>query len=239
MKAAAPPTDAPVFWTLRRGLSSLVDAVAADLDRLAVKVETERAVQSLDELDGDRVVLATPAFETARLLRPSAPIAAEMATMVDYSSVALVTLTLPGDAFGTTFAGSGFLVPRREGRLLTACTVLTSKWGHLDTKDDVVVRLSAGKRGDERAMTLDDDELVRRLRVELALATGVRSEPTSVRVVRWPKSFPQYDVGHVDRVTRLRSRLPRNVVVAGAAFDGVGIPACIASGNRAAALLLS
>ena len=229
----APPSDLPVFWTVAGGLASLVDAVADDLRGRGVAIELSSPVGSLGDVTGP-VVLAAPASETAAMLHDVAPEAASVAQSIEYASVVLVTLVLPRDAFPAGFDGSGFLVPRVERRLLTACTVVTSKWSHLDTGADVVVRLSAGKRGDTRAMDLDDDELVRRLRIELALATGVRADPMWVRVVRHPDSFPQYDVGHVARVARLRGALPEGVAVAGAAYDGVGIPACIASGERAA-----
>lgn len=233
--AAPPPSDLPVFWTVRTGLASFVEAVAADLRRRGVEIVTVAEVTDIGPFVDGGVILAVPAFAAAPLLSGAA---ASIAAGIDYASVALVTLTLPRDAFANGFDGSGFLVPRVEGRLLTACTVMTSKWKHLDTGNDVVVRLSAGKRGDTRAMELDDDTLVARLRTDFADATGVTAEPTRVRVVRYPNSFPQYDVGHVGRVAALRAALPDGVAVAGAAYDGVGIPACIASGQKAAEMML-
>jgi oxygen-dependent protoporphyrinogen oxidase len=135
--------------------------------------------------------------------------------------------------------GSGFLVPRSEGRLMTACSWGSSKWPHWAGPDRVVLRISAGRSDDGRAMTLDDDELAGRLHAEAAEVLGIGSEPDEVVVARWPRSFPQYAVGHLDRVARVERALPANVALAGAAYRGVGLPACIASGRTAVERLAS
>lgn len=100
----------------------------------------------------------------------------------------------------------------------------------------MVLRISAGRAGDVRAESLDDDALVTRLRLELALALGIEVRPSEVRVTRWPRAFPQYAPGHLQQVAAVEAELSRSlpgVALAGAALSGVGIPACIASGRRA------
>ena len=135
--------------------------------------------------------------------------------------------------------GSGFLVPRPEGRLLTACSWASNKWRHLDRGDQVVVRLSAGRMGDDRAAALDDDELVARLGAELGQVLGQDVAPTDVHVARWPRGFPQYRPGHLARMDEVRAGLPAGLALAGAALGGVGLPACIGSGRAAAASVVA
>jgi oxygen-dependent protoporphyrinogen oxidase len=132
------------------------------------------------------------------------------------------------------------LVPRVDGRLLTACTWSTSKWPALAESGMVMLRASAGRDGDERAMDMDDAEVVRRVGDELAEALGVGGRPKDALVTRWARGFPQYDVGHQARVAGIDAALAADapgVLVAGAAYRGLGIAACVEQARRAAALL--
>ena len=221
----------PVFLTVGGGLRRLVDTLRARLTR--TEVRTGAPVASLDQLDGDATVLAVPAFAGAALLEERAPDAARALAEIDYASVVLTVLAYPAEAVTRPVDGSGFLVPRREGRLTTACSVASRKWPHWAREGEVLLRVSAGRAGDDRAMALDDDELVDRLHGELAGVLGLTAAPTWSQVARWPRSFPQYAVGHLDVVDRIEAALPADMAVAGAAYRGVGLPACVASARRA------
>jgi oxygen-dependent protoporphyrinogen oxidase len=192
-------------------------------------------------LETEGVVLAVDAPEAARLLRPLAPAAASLLAEIDYSSVAVVTMRLPAGAIGATLRGTGFLVPRTSslgGRdaLITGCTYLARKWPHLARPGDELLRVSAGRSGDERHRDLDDEELAAASLDDLAAILEVREQPDEVRVTRWDQAFPQYRVGHLIRVATVEKSVAAlgAVAVAGAAYRGVGIPACIASGRTAA-----
>jgi oxygen-dependent protoporphyrinogen oxidase len=124
--------------------------------------------------------------------------------------------------------------------LATACTWLSSKWPELHRAGEVLVRVSAGRFGDRRPAELSDDELVARVVEELTPVVGLRAGPLEAVLTRWPESFPQYGVGHLDTVAAMEAaaaRLP-GLALAGAAMRGVGIPACIASARHAAASVL-
>lgn len=254
-RAAAPvPADgtpAPVFYTLRGGLGRLIEALVdhlrdADLrtstpvtglepsgDGYVVLTEDDR-----HEVDG--VVAAAPAFVSTGLLGGVSPSAAATLATIEYSSVALVALAYPDDAAARPLDASGFLVPRSEGLFMTACSWASTKWPHLARPGQFVLRASAGRYGDDRATGMDDDTLVEAIRADLATTMGLTAEPTEVRVTRWPRSFPQYTPGHLDRVDAIDTALDADapgVVVAGAALRGVGIPACINSGRQAATRL--
>ncbi|MBW3667975.1 MAG: protoporphyrinogen oxidase [Actinobacteria bacterium] len=226
----------PVFLTPRDGLSALVGRLVERLQAAGAAVHTGAAVDSLDDVDG-AVVLAVPAGQVAGLLRRRAPDAADELAAIRYASVALTTFTYPVDAVPRREA-SGFLVPRRSGRLITAASFATTKWPHWSLPGQVVLRVSAGRAGDERALRLDDDTLVARLHEELVELAGVGGGPVTARVHRWVDGFPQYAVGHLDRVARIERALPAGVALAGAAYRGLGIPACIQQGRAAAAHLV-
>jgi oxygen-dependent protoporphyrinogen oxidase len=156
---------------------------------------------------------------------------------VHTASVALVSLAYQAEG-QPAWEGSGFLVPRGARRLVTAASWVGQKWPHLDVPGRILVRASAGRVDDTRIADLTDDELATAVHADVASAMGLRGTPVEIRVNRFPDSFPQYDVGHLDRVERLERRLAVDaptVALAGAALRGVGLATCIAGGRGAAA----
>jgi protoporphyrinogen/coproporphyrinogen III oxidase len=192
------------------------------------------------ELEADAVVLAAPAPETARLLAPLDSPAAAVLAAVPYASVALATFVFPASAVGRPLDGTGFLVPATEGWLTTACTWTTTKWPHLRSHGDVIVRVSTGRYGDDRPGALDDTALVSAVLDELRPVLELSAPPSAQAVTRWPDAFPQYTLGHLERLELAETRAAAlgSVALAGAACRGVGIPACIGSGRRAARRVL-
>ncbi|HSS11956.1 MAG TPA: FAD-dependent oxidoreductase, partial [Acidimicrobiales bacterium] len=191
----------------------------------------------------DGVVLAVPGRAAADLLdSPGCAEAAAGLKAIQTASVVLATLAYPAGELAIPGDASGFLVPRGEGRLMTACSFGSNKWPHWSEPTIAILRVSAGRAGDDRPSALDDESLVERLQQEVASALGTTAAPTAWRVNRWPGSFPQYTVNHLERVAAIEASLGRalpQVVLAGASYRGSGIPACIASGRRAAASLLA
>ncbi|MDP9386727.1 MAG: protoporphyrinogen oxidase, partial [Actinomycetota bacterium] len=226
---------APLFASVRPGLGRLVERLEEALRARGVALRLGAPVSRLP--DARAVVLATPAPAAAGLVEPASPDAAAGLRAIDYASVALAVLVYPAAALARRLDGTGFLVPASEGRLLTACSFGSSKWPHWAEPGEVVLRASAGRWGDERALGLADTELTERLHGELVAALGLREEPRAVRVARWPAAFPQYRPGHLERVAGVEAALARDlpgVELAGAGYRGVGIAACIAQGRAAA-----
>jgi oxygen-dependent protoporphyrinogen oxidase len=247
-RAARPRSlpEGPVFAGLSGGLGTLPAAVAAasgaevrtgttvrrlSRTRTGWRLETGSAAEP-GTLEVDAVVLAVPAAPAARLLRDVAPTAAAEVATLDYASVGIVTLVLDGPSPGT---GSGYLVPAVEGRTTKAVTFASRKWAHLPDRP-AVVRASVGRHGEEADLQRDDAELVALVQAELSEAAGTLPRLVDARVTRWGGALPQYAVGHLDRVVRVRAAIARQpgLAVAGAAYDGVGVPACIRSGRAAA-----
>ena len=225
------------------GLGSLVDALARSVGDI---VRTNAPVTAISGEPGAWlvttphgryraavIILVTPADVTARLLQPIQPAAAELA-QVPYASVGVVTLAYGHDAVDGWPTSSGFLVPASSGRLVTACSWLSVKWPHTTDAGTLLLRCSVGRSDDERWLGLDDDRLVEAVRGELAELAGLRGAPLETRVRRWPRALPQYRVGHVASIARVRQALGPTVLLAGAAFGGIGVTTCIAQGRAAA-----
>ncbi len=305
--AGAPPAAAPgpVFQSVRGGAHRIVDAL---LRALGESVHLDARVTALrrgprragrqgwilstpqGEVAADGVIVAAPAFETARLIGPLAPEAAGTLAAVTYSDVALATFVVPAEGVLHPLDGSGFLVPRSEGLLMTACSWSSSKWSHYRRPGLAVLRVSAGRSDDTRWLQLEPRDLAVALAEELALAgivsdlstvalrpTGTTpvteqdawSEPDAwpettfaarlgaragtrsgaaaasggtvcVRITPWRRSLPQYLPGHLDRVAEVDSQLAEaapGVIATGAAFRGLGLPACVRQARSAAAAL--
>lgn len=242
MASAPPPAPSPIFVSLRGGMSRLVTRLEESLRDRGARIKLGHQADSADLVAASEeggVIVTTPAPAAAALLAGASPETATELAAVAHASVALVVLTYAADAFpsGSPPPGSGFLVPQAERRLMTACSFGSSKWPHWANEGEVVLRVSAGRWGDDRAVRFDDERLVGRLQRELVEALDLRDGPLASHVRRWPQAFPQYGAGHLDRVARIEAALARDlphVLVAGAAYRGVGIPACIAQGRAAA-----
>src|SRR4051794_30645628 len=260
MRAAAAATatasDVPVFAGLVGGLAQLPEAVAAGLD-----VRTGRTVRELTRtaddgwrlvlgstrdaelLRADAVVLATPARATSRLLADLVPAAARELARMEYASMAIVTLAFRARDLPAT-EGSGFLVPPVDRRTVKAATYSFAKWDWVreaGTRDDVLVmRCSIGRHREEAVLQRSDEELVEASLEDLADAIGLSVRPVDSHVQRWGGALPQYAVGHLDRVAAIRRSVAAQpgLAVCGAAYEGLGLPACIASGRRAATRVL-
>lgn len=234
------PDAGPVFQTPLDGMGAFAAALARQSGAEIVLGTPVRTVESQGDgwrVDGaafDAVVLALPAAPTAKLLAPLGIEAPE----VPYASVAIATLVFPS---GTELpAGSGLLVPPSSGRAMKAATFLSQKWPHLAPRaDGPIVRISAGRYGDVRDLQRPDVELIGVLAADFSAATGVLARPVESSLRRWGGGLPQYRPGHLDRVAALRRALPRGLAVAGAAWDGVGVPAVLRSGSLAAEAALA
>ncbi len=265
-------TPAPVFGSFEVGMGRLVEALTACLDqcvlRLGAPVRAIRRPQitgtrfavdigsAVDggpktgeskTLDADAVIVAAPAHCAAQML-PDAPDATAALGLIDYASVAVVTLSVRADAVEAP-TQAGFLVTRNTGWLTTACSYGSAKWPHWSgghSKTDaasIILRVSVGRDDDDRHTHLDDTALLGAVLAELSSLPALRhlSEPGTVhawRISRWEQSLPQYRPGHSHLVDCIEEALTRElpgVFVTGAAYRGLGIPACIRQGNEAAA----
>lgn len=253
---ARDPEAPPMFWAVDGGMQRIADTLVTHMSERHVDLRADAAVTKLErngagwslatasgEVAVDAVVLAVPASVAAGLLRPHDADAAGLLDAIDAASVALISFRVPADALPGPLEGTGFLVPRRSPRpggseswAVTACTYLCHKWPHLSVDGEVLLRTSVGRYADRRFEEWDDEELARRAWKELSELMALEGAPLESMVTRFPGSFPQYRVHHLNRASGIEAAAARlgGVAVAGAAYRGVGIPACIGSGRAAA-----
>lgn len=257
------PDPGPVFAGLRGGVSRLAEALRDQLTKAGVVVRTGACVQELERVDGAgwhlhlgpagrgevvparAVVLAVPAPATSRLLAGAAPSASTALGGVQVASTALVTALLDDGALDGVTEGvtegevSGVLVPPVEERLVKAMTFSSRKWGWVREaaggRD--VLRLSVGRAGEVTALQRSDGDLCATALADAEGLLGRPLPPADVSVTRWGGALPQYGVGHLDLVDEVLAEVAEQpgLAVTGAVYRGVGVPACIAGADAAAA----
>jgi len=233
---------APVgFLGLRGGMGRLVEALAADLAGVEVRMGAE--VLGLEDVRGaftvrtaegpveaDAVVLAVPAPADRSLLSSLRPAGGPFPE-VPFSSSTVVHLRYPEGVLGRPLDAAGWVAASGEPGAVSACSWVTAKWPHLEERGPHLRAVVTGAAASENA-------LEERVVDEVGTVMGAAARPEVVRVHRWERALPSYPVGHRRRVRSLRAALPPGVALAGASYDGVGIPDCVASGEEAARGLL-
>jgi protoporphyrinogen/coproporphyrinogen III oxidase len=245
----------PVFAGVVGGINRLIGALEKDLTARGVEIRRKLAVRRITQaadgytleagpvpeptyLTADAVIVAVPAAPAARMLAEVVPAAATELATIEYASMAIVTLAVRKRDWPGIATGSGFLVPSVEGRTIKASTYSFAKWQwSADAGGDLaVLRCSVGRLGEEYVLQRSDEELAAYAAADLREAIGLDAKVVGSLVTRWGGGLPQYAVGHLDRIDRVEAAVAEQpgLAVCGAAYRGVGIAACVASGGQAA-----
>lgn len=247
-----------MFLTFRRGLSSLVERLTERLAEAGAVLAAGEAATAIEpapdgrgyivRTDGGRairadgVVAAAPAFTAAEWTGDLPELRALCG--IPYVSVANAALAYREEdvrrSVGRAWEGTGFLVPRREGRLITACTWTSVKWLHAAPAGKMLLRAYIGRQGMEAAVEWSDERLLQGIREDLRQIAGLDAEPLFAEVSRMRRSMPQYPPGHMERLAEARRALASQrpgLVLCGAGYDGVGVPDCVRQGREAAQVL--
>ncbi|HJW21156.1 MAG TPA: protoporphyrinogen oxidase [Candidatus Limnocylindrales bacterium] len=241
------------FVALRGGIGQLTETLAeAVLAMPSVEVRLSTPVVSLATsahgvevsldgspgLRGDGAIVATPAGVAASLLENDAPAAAAPIRAIPHGSTAVVTLAYPPEHVPANLDGHGFLVADGEPLTIHACTLSSRKWADRAPEGWLLARAFVGDGAAAASWT--DAELVAAAARDLGATLGLRGTPAFTRVARYRGAMPHYTVGHLDRVAAATTALAESpqVVLAGGAYRGVGLPDCIAQGRAAAGHLV-
>jgi len=239
----------PIFLRPSEGVPSLpralVDAVGPGRVRTgspvtAVEAEGTRYVVRAGELEvsANAVVIATPAFTASRLVSDVASAASAPLMEIPYVSTGVVHLVYVEGTADALPQATGFVVPRGKAPM-TAATFLSRKWPEPSFGTRAVVRCFVGAAGFEDVLDAPDSDIVDAVCRHLAAALPLPSRPVASAVVRWPRSMPQYEVGHLERVAAIEASLPPGIFVAGNAYHGVGVADAVRGANDVAERVLA
>jgi oxygen-dependent protoporphyrinogen oxidase len=234
---------------LRAGGLQMLEAAACGLQRRpdgGWRVELRGAAERRESIPGPRVieaaavVLAVRASVAVELVRDLDPRLAAALAAIEYAGSAIVSLGFARDAVAHPLDAAGLVIPRCERRRILAVSFSSAKFPGRAPAGHVLLRTFVGGALDPEAASWEDDRLLARVLAELRPLLGVTGEPRLVQIDRWHGAMPQYTVGHVGRLARIRDLVAahRGLTLAGAAYEGVGIPQVIASGQAAAAAIV-
>jgi len=225
--------------TLKGGLGQLIEALRPSADVIHANVDAVeqtsagfRVRSDGDWLETEHLVLATPAYDGARLLDRLQPELSALLAGIPYTTSITLALGYQKATFDHPLNGHGFLVPKKERKYIFGCTWVGNKFDYRVPDDKVVLRCFLG--GD--AMPLSDSAIVEAARTEIRSIMGLEAEPIFHNIARWPNSMAQYTVGHEKRVARIEEivgGIP-GLYLAGNAYHGIGIPDCVRMGQEAA-----
>jgi oxygen-dependent protoporphyrinogen oxidase len=242
----------PVFAAPTAGMAALVEHTLSGLlagpegsftlttGRPVTRVERDGERWRVDDMVVDGVLVATPARAAATMLASAAPDAVAGLATIGTAGVVMVTLAVPADEWPAVAHGrSGYLVPKSVQRTVTAVSFGSQKWAHWTPGDSsVILRVSLGRDGLD-VMHLDDDAILAAVVDEVGSHLGTDLRPIRSRITRWPAAFAQYRPHHHRLVSGIDAALPDGVVLAGASYRGIGIPACVSDAERAAGMLVA
>lgn len=247
--AAAPSSKEKskgVFLTFKTGLQSFGEAVAAQIDPEKIRLNTkvsqiskksegyELLLNDSELLFADSIIMATPHQVTQQIF--STYDFFEPFKAVPSTSVTTVALAFPHSAIAKDIDGTGFVVSRRSSCMITACTWTHKKWEHSAPEDKILLRAYVGRPGQEELLEKTDEELVAIVMKDLNKIMNLTGEPEFSVVSRWKTAMPQYTVGHKERLALIREKMAEalpGIFLAGASFEGIGIPDCIDQGEKA------
>ncbi len=244
-----------VFATPITGMSTLTHAVHEKIVENGARVVLSSLVRTIEpqgksylvhleaeSLHADAVILASPARHTATLVKQLSSTASHQLSTFEHASVIMIAMTIPRAQWPQHLTGTGYLVPKPVQTGVTAVSFGSNKWAHWKTTaDEMILRVSLGRDG-APMHHLDDTALLEVALRDLRAHLGFDATPTNMRFTRWIESFPQYRPGHSSRVGEIDKQLHAaapGIVLAGASYRGIGIPACIADAQRAASHALA
>ncbi|HEV2711046.1 MAG TPA: protoporphyrinogen oxidase [Edaphobacter sp.] len=244
--AAKKTSGAAVFTTLQSGLGTLVDRMVAAIPKEWLRLGTTirsisrdhggwKVKTSTTQENFDAIIVAAPVHIARELMQPIDTRAAELMQM-DASSAVVVAFGFPDAAKFPTPPGFGFLIPQGSGSRLLACTFVDQKFADRVPQNGKLVRAFFGGDAAERLMRCRNDEAASVARLELAHILGPLPEPQVTVVRRWPKSLPQYAIGHLERMKELDERVGKlnGLSLLGNGYRGVGLPDLIRDARAAA-----
>ena len=241
------------FASFADGMGQLVTALLAD--SRGAEIRTGTGVIGIDTVgswgyrvsldDGsavvaDGVVFATPAPVTSRLLAELVPDAATALSGIHQVASSSVTLAYEAEDL-LPLAGSGFVVPSVQERMVSGVSFLSQKWENRVPGPRFVLLRAFVDRNRGRKLDLADEDLLTKVVLdELKVMVGIDATPVKTWVRIFREGLHQYTMGHLDRVAAAERAMEakHGLALAGAAFHGIGLNECIDSGHRAAESVL-
>lgn len=213
-------------------LNSSVKAIRSDDTGFAIDLENET-------LHADKLIVATQADTASLLLGSVASETSQHLAKIRYSGIASVTLAYRCVDVAHALDAYGVVVPSSVGVDIDGVQFASSKWDDRAPDDIALIRAFFGGPQTRHMLEPDDDTALKIVKKELATMLGITGEPLNHRLLRWEQGYPQYDVGHLDRIAQIEESLPDHIYLAGNAYQGVGVPDTVHRSQQVAKIIRS
>jgi oxygen-dependent protoporphyrinogen oxidase len=240
-----------LFLAPRNGMAAWIAALQSRLTNTTIQLNSFvrsissegaswRLQSSSGESEFDRVLISTPASIAAKLLCDVDLELSRQLQTICYASSAIVVHGFSRESVEDSLEGFGFVVPLSESRNILAASFSSVKYAGRSPDESVLIRSFVGGACQPELLEQTDASICDMVKEDLADLLGVKGAPQLESVVRWTESMPQYHVGHTDLVAQIESSVAsiNHLAIAGKSYKGVGIPACVQSGESAAESLL-
>lgn len=214
-------------------LNEAVEAISREGD--SWKIQTDKR-----EIEASGIIITTPAYHVGTLLKNIDKKLYEDLVSIEYASSAVIILTYKREDIAHNLDGFGFVVPNVESSNLIACSYSSNKFDGRAPDNHVLFRAFVGGALNPNICDLEDGIITQKVEKELSDILGIKSEPEFTMIQRYPDAMPQYHVGHIEKVGKIKEQVSRleGLQIAGNAYDGVGIPDSVHSGEQAAASIV-
>jgi oxygen-dependent protoporphyrinogen oxidase len=238
----APPSSEPALVSFKQGMGQLIDTLVEKLTgnlRLNTEVESIESGYKLQLSDGkmletDGIIVATPANSASQLLADIAPDAAKGLAQIRYAGIGSMSLAFSKSDVRHPLDAYGVVIPSSAGRNIDGMQWNSSKWPHRAPEDKALIRVFFGGPHTRTMLNKNEYELLAIVREELRAILGITAKPEFYSLGKWENAYPQYDVGHIERVNAIEEALPEGIAIAGNAYHGVGIPDTVKTAKAAA-----
>ncbi len=247
----ATPSTVPPFISFKTGTNDLVKAL---IGQLTGEMRLNCSVSGIERLAHDRyriltgdgmtieadaIIIATPANMTAKLLQEITPEASQQLSGIPYSGIGSAFFAFRREDVPHPLKGFGLVIPGSEKRMIDGVTWISSKWNYRAPSGHVLLRVFFGGSRTAASLQLDDNEIYSAIRGEFRDIFGITTKPLFHRIYRWMEGYPQYNLGHLERIASAEAALPATIKIAGNAYRGVGVPDCVRQGREAATKVIS
>jgi oxygen-dependent protoporphyrinogen oxidase len=239
------------FLSFKNGMQTLVDAIEEILPEGSISLNEEvkqisRNTEGWEiqsekrNIHADGLIVTTPSYHAASLIEGIDPLLAAELSSIEYASSAVIIFAYKTEKISHNLNGFGFVVPNVEKSDLIACSFSSIKFGGRAPKGCILIRAFVGGALNPNILKLDDAEIICRVEKELSDILGIKGEPEFNLIERYHKAMPQYHLGHIEKVESVFGKLKKYkaLEIAGNAYNGVGIPECVRSGEQAAEAIL-
>ncbi len=198
-----------------------------------------------ESLQADAVILATPAYATAKIIQPIDPDMAKTLESIYYPPVAAVFMGFKQEQIKRPLDGFGYLIPEKEKRNILGTIWSSTIFPNRAPAGHVALTTFVGGSRNPDLLTNDprlhaqhfggqDEQMTDLVLSELRSIMGIEGSPVYTKVIRWERAIPQYNVGYykiLQAIERFEQNF-RGAFICANYRGGISVGDCVMSAEK-------